>query len=83
MKQLALDEADSDDEFTPLAIKVKVDEYRAAHPNEKKISSELMSEAFRWRLSQNDCQNRGYVLDGYPTCYNTCVEVFYITPPPR
>lgn len=51
MKQLALDEADSDEEFEPLAIKVKVDEYKAQHPNENKISSELMSEAFRWRLS--------------------------------
>lgn len=39
-----------------------------------------MSEAFRWRLSQNDCQNRGYILDGYPICYKTCNEVFYITP---
>ncbi len=41
-----------------------------------------MSQAFRWRLSQNDCQNRGYVLDGYPTCYKTAIEVFFITPPP-
>ena len=39
-----------------------------------------MSEAFRWRLSQNDCQNRGYILDGYPVCYSTSLEVFYITP---
>ena len=39
-----------------------------------------MSKAFRWRLSQNDCQNRGYILDGYPVCYKTSLEVFYITP---
>ena len=41
-----------------------------------------MSEAFRWRLSQNDCQNRGYILDGYPMCYNTALEVFIVQPPP-
>lgn len=40
-----------------------------------------MSEAFRWRLSQNDCQNRGYILDGYPISYQTTYDVFYITPP--
>ena len=39
-----------------------------------------MSEAFRWRLSQNDCQNRGYVLDGYPICYETANSVYFITP---
>ena len=39
-----------------------------------------MSEAFRWRLSQNDCQNRGYILDGYPISYATSLEVFFITP---
>ena len=59
-----------------------VREYREQNPNKAKISSELMSKAFRWRLSQNDCQNRGYVLDGYPICYKTAIEVFFITPPP-
>ena len=38
----------------------------------------MLSEAFRWRLSQNDCQNRGYVLDGYPICYETADQVFFI-----
>lgn len=42
----------------------------------------MMSEAFRWRLQQNDCQNRGYVLDGYPQCYQTAIDVFFITPEP-
>ncbi len=82
MKQLAVDEADSEEEFEPLEIKRKIREFKEQNPNEKKISSELMSEAFRWRLSQNDCQNRGYILDGYPNCYKTSIEVFFITPPP-
>jgi len=40
----------------------------------------MLNEAVRWRLGQNDCQNRGYVLDGYPLCYVTAQGVFYITP---
>lgn len=39
-----------------------------------------MNEAVRWRLNQNDCQNRGYVLDGYPKNYKTAYGVFYIVP---
>ena len=80
MKQLAEDEASSDDEFIPLDIKGKINKYYEDNKTEKKIPQEMMSEAFRWRLSQNDCQNRGYILDGYPLCYTTCNEVFYITP---
>lgn len=35
----------------------------------------------RWRLLRNDCQNRGYVLDGYPRNFHQANEVFVITPP--
>ena len=31
-------------------------------------------------MSQTDCQNRGYVLDGYPKSYKTAQEVFVVTP---
>jgi len=82
MKQLAEDEADSDDEFKPLELKLRINKYFEENPAEKKIPSEMMSEAFRWRLSQNDCQNRGYILDGYPICYKSALEVFFITPEP-
>ena len=82
MKQLAEDEASSDDEFHPLDLKEKINKFYEENKTEKKIPSMMMSEAFRWRLSQNDCQNRGYILDGYPVCYQTCKEVFYITPDP-
>ena len=61
-------------------LKLKINEYFEKNPGEKKIPSEMMSEAFRWRLSQNDCQNRGYILDGYPVCYKTSLEVFFVTP---
>ena len=59
---------------------MRINKYFQENPSEKKIPSEMMSEAFRWRLSQNDCQNRGYILDGYPVCYKTSIEVFFITP---
>lgn len=35
----------------------------------------------RWRLNQNDCQNRGYVLDGWPKSYENSNEIFYKLPP--
>lgn len=35
----------------------------------------------RWRLWQNDCQNRGYVLDGYPRNFHQANQVFVVTPP--
>ena len=44
------------------------------------LSSELISEAFRWRLEQTDCQNRGYILDGYPKSFKQAQEVFEVTP---
>lgn len=34
----------------------------------------------RWRLNQNDCQNRGYVLDGYPKSLQQAGDVFVVTP---
>lgn len=40
-----------------------------------------MSEIVRWRLHRNDCQNRGYVLDGYPKNYGQAEEIFVIKPP--
>lgn len=37
--------------------------------------------AVRWRLERNDCQNRGYVLDGYPKNFVNAENVFVVTPP--
>lgn len=55
MKKLAADEAETEEEFEPLEIKMKIQKFREENPEAKKIPNELMSEAFRWRLSQNDC----------------------------
>lgn len=30
---------------------------------------------------QNDCQNRGYVLDGWPKSYANSQDIFYKLPP--
>jgi len=43
-------------------------EFKQTYPNDR-YPDAIMDEAFRWRLNQNDCQNRGYVLDGYPKTY--------------
>jgi len=79
-KLYELDKAEEPENFTVLEIKSKINSFFKSHPNEKKIPTALLNEAFRWRLSQNDCQNRGYVLDGYPISYETAQGVFYITP---
>jgi adenylate kinase len=31
-----------------------------------RIPDDLLIEALKWRLSQNDCNNRGWILDGWP-----------------
>jgi adenylate kinase family enzyme len=79
MALLAIDEAEDIDEFIALKIKAKINEFLKENKDQK-IPADLLNEAVRWRLGQNDCQNRGYVLDGYPFCYTTAQGVFYITP---
>lgn len=77
------EDADTEDEYEPLAIRTKVHAFRQENGNQ--LSSELLSEAFRWRLEQTDCQNRGYILDGYPKSFKQAQEVFEVTPekPPK
>lgn len=80
---LAIEAQQSEEEFQELDIKVKIRTERKEAGDEKsKISTKLLCEAFRWRLSQNDCQNRGYVLDAFPFSYSTANQVFVITPDP-
>lgn len=54
LERLAADSKDSDDEIKELEIKTKINEFCSAN-NTTRLSNELLSEAFRWRLSQNDC----------------------------
>lgn len=74
-------ELDSDDDFKPIDIKEKVIDYIKKEGKESRIPEDIINEAVRWRLNRNDCQNRGYVLDGYPKNYKQAYEVFVHTPP--
>ena len=72
--------ADSDDDFSPIEIKDKVKKHIREHGLAKRIPEEIINEAVRWRLERNDCQNRGYVLDGYPKNIEQADAVFIETP---
>ena len=72
-------EGDSDEDFAVIEIKEKVKAF-LAEGGESRIPAHLINEAVRWRLNRNDCQNRGYVLDGYPKNAQSASEVFIITP---
>ena len=63
-------ELDSDDDFKPIDIKNKVKTFISQNGKSARIPEEIINEAVRWRLNRNDCQNRGYVLDGYPRNYS-------------
>ena len=41
----------------------------------------MIYKCYKWRLNQNDCLNRGYILDGYPKKYADAVELFMGLPP--
>jgi len=73
-------EGDSDDDFKPIEIKDKVNAYIKEHGKKERIPNDIINEAVRWRLNQNDCQNRGYVLDGYPKNFMNADQVFVVTP---
>ena len=55
LAQLEAENAESEDEFELLEIKAKIRQYKKDNPSEKKISEQLLAEAFRWRLGLNDC----------------------------
>ena len=78
-------EGDSDDDFEEIAIKQKVVEFCKKNGDKAKIDMSIITEAVRWRLNRNDCQNRGYILDGITKTYALAKEVFVITPaaPPK
>jgi adenylate kinase family enzyme len=73
-------DGDSDDEFKTIEIKEKVKEFIRKNGKDKRIPNEIINEAVRWRLERNDCQNRGYVLDGYPKNFMQAENVFVVTP---
>jgi adenylate kinase len=41
-----------------------------------KLSDNFLVRIYKWRLSQPDCQNKGYVLDGWPKTYEQANLLF-------
>jgi adenylate kinase family enzyme len=64
-------DGESDDDYELIDIKERVKNYMSEKDNaEKRIPDDMINDAVRWRLNRNDCQNRGYILDGYPKNYH-------------
>lgn len=77
-------EADEDDDFKPISIKDRIRDFVQGNGLIDRIPEEVINEAVRWRLERNDCQNRGYVLDGYPKDLKNAKSVFLHEPiPPK
>jgi len=45
-----------------------------------RIPDHLLGEAFRWKLNQNNCRNRGFVLDGWPRKYSDAKYLYLEDP---
>jgi adenylate kinase len=45
-----------------------------------RLPDDLMFEYLRKRLTENDCRNRGYILDGFPRTYRQAREIFLVKP---
>lgn len=43
---------------------------------EYELSAERWVEVMKMRLRQNDCKNRGFILDGVPECHTEALQVF-------
>ena len=76
------------------ALMAKIEEERSALPEEVqeklapvdrdslpvRLPDELLFKILRIRLTENDCRNRGYILDGFPKTYKQAQEVFLFKP---
>ena len=45
-----------------------------------RLPDEILFKILRLRLTDNDCRNRGYILDGFPRTYTQAQEVFTFKP---
>ena len=41
-----------------------------------RLPDKFLWKGFKARLYENGCQNRGFVLDGYPRNYKDCIKIF-------
>ena len=54
-------------------------DFRKTHDKNDRYPSELVYQMMQYRLMQNDCQHRGFVLDGYPSTYKDAQGTFFHT----
>jgi adenylate kinase len=45
-----------------------------------RLPDEILFKLLKIRLTENDCRNRGYILDGYPRTYKHAREIFLYKP---
>jgi len=60
-------------------IHIAIEDWKASNPTER-YPSELLCKIVQWRLNENDCQHRGFILDGFPRTYQDAQGVFFHTP---
>jgi len=41
-----------------------------------RLDTPILYTLLKQRLNENDCKNRGYILDGFPKSYKDCQEIF-------
>ena len=48
-----------------------------------RVPSELLNEVLRVKLGENDCRNRGYILDSFPRLFKGAQRAFLMKPPKK
>ncbi len=44
-----------------------------------RLPDEILYKLYKMRLLQNDCQNRGYILDGFPRTFKDAHSIFMLS----
>jgi len=45
-----------------------------------RVPNDIIYKLITMRLKENDCRNRGYILDGFPRSYDDCCNIFLKKP---
>lgn len=48
-----------------------------------KLPDNYLFTLMKMKLNENDCRNRGYILDGFPRTYKDCQNLFLTKPPKK
>lgn len=41
-----------------------------------RVPDDILYKILKLRLNENDCRNRGYILDGFPRTFKDCQNIF-------